>query len=54
MKKLVALLTVAAFLFIAGDAVAKKHHKKHGKKAAKTEQTAPADAKAAPAAPATK
>ena len=51
MKKLVALLTVAAFLFVAGDAIAKKHHKKGGKKAPKTVE-APAPA-AAPA-PATK
>jgi hypothetical protein len=53
MKKLVSLLVVAAFLFVAGDAVAKKHHKKHPKKAPKTaEQPAPA-ATTAPEAPAT-
>jgi len=49
MKKLVALLTVATFLFVAGDALAKKH-KKHSKKAPKTEQAAPAPEAPAPAA----
>ena len=44
MKKLVALLTVATFLFVAGDAIAKKHHKKAKKGAQKVEQTAPAPA----------
>ena len=47
MKKLVALLTIATFLFVAGDAIAKKkHHKKDHKKAAKTEQVAPATTEA--------
>lgn len=45
MKKLVSLLVVASFLFVAGDVMAKKHHKKHAKKA-KTETTAPAEAPA--------
>jgi len=50
MKKLVALLTVATFLFVAGEAMAKKHHKKHKKEAAKkVEQTAPAAEAPAPA-----
>jgi hypothetical protein len=44
MKKLVSLLVVVAFLFVAGDAIAKKH-KKHAKKA-KTATTAPAEAPA--------
>ena len=49
MKKLVSLLVVAAFLFVAGDVMAKKHHKKHKKAAkTKTEQTAPAPEAAAP------
>jgi large-conductance mechanosensitive channel len=46
MKKLVSLLVVAAFLFVAGDVMAKKHHKKHGKKAPKTEQAEPTPAPA--------
>jgi hypothetical protein len=46
MKKLFALLTVAAFLFVAGDAIAKKHHKGHKKAAKKVEQPAPAAAEA--------
>jgi len=54
MKKLVALLAVATFLFVASDAIAKKHHKKANKKAPKTvEAPAPAAAPVAPA-PATK
>ena len=39
MKKLVALLTVATFLFVTGDAIAKKHHKKHKKAKTKIEKT---------------
>lgn len=54
MKKLVSLLVVAAFLFVAGDAMAKRHHKKHKKhgKPVATQPAAPAKGEGA-SAPAT-